>query len=309
MIRPLAAATLCVCLSSSSLATVTMDWVLIPDEFGNFRDTTGFGDVDYGYQISKHEVTVAQYAEFLNAVEKTFVNRSFDGSLYNGSNSRIIRSGSNGSFVYTPQSGWQNTPISLLSIFDAMRFTNWLNNGQGNGDTETGAYDFTTGGSTSFNIREPGGTIFIPTENEWYKAAYFDSSVPRYWQYPTGSNTPPTGSGPSSGFNRVATSQSRLWPVGSFPNVPSPYGTFDQGGNAREWTQQDGFGRTHLRGGSRATNQFGTRSTNRLFTSSTSQFNDVGFRVVTTVPEPGSLLYLSLLFVGLGVRRTLKRSS
>ena len=31
-------------------------------------------------------------------------------------------------------------PVSHISFFNALRFANWLNNGQGDGDSETGAY-------------------------------------------------------------------------------------------------------------------------------------------------------------------------
>lgn len=40
-------------------------------------------------------------------------------------------------------------PITYVSWFDAARYTNWLHNGQGTGDTETGAY--TLNGATSGN--------------------------------------------------------------------------------------------------------------------------------------------------------------
>ena len=46
---------------------VMFDWETVGNT-GNAADPlTGFGSVDYTYRISKHEVTNAQYAEFLNA--------------------------------------------------------------------------------------------------------------------------------------------------------------------------------------------------------------------------------------------------
>ena len=38
---------------------------------GNMDDNTGYGAVDYAYQIGKYEVTAGQYTEFLNAVATT----------------------------------------------------------------------------------------------------------------------------------------------------------------------------------------------------------------------------------------------
>ena len=42
--------------------------------------------------------------------------------------------------------------------------------------------------------RNAGATYFIPSENEWYKAAYYKggSTNAGYWTYPTQSNTAPS---------------------------------------------------------------------------------------------------------------------
>ena len=92
-----------------------------------------------------------------------------------------------------------NCPIFNISWGDAARFCNWLQNGQptgaeGPGTTETGAY--TLNGATDNTslmavTRNTGATYFIPSENEWYKAAYYKggSTNAGYWTYPTQSNT------------------------------------------------------------------------------------------------------------------------
>ena len=66
--------------SSQATADVTFDWRSIGD-IGNPADTrvmdkgfipdmsTGYGSVDYPYQIAATHVTNVQYAEFLNAVD------------------------------------------------------------------------------------------------------------------------------------------------------------------------------------------------------------------------------------------------
>src|SRR5207244_1500322 len=72
---------------------------------------------------------------------------------------------------YVVKAGRGNNPVVYVSFFDAMRFTNWLENGQptnGSG-TETGTYTVGTGIS---EVRSLGAQFFIPSENEWYKAAY-----------------------------------------------------------------------------------------------------------------------------------------
>ena len=72
---------------------------------------------------------------------------------------------------------WANRPVNYVSFWDAARFANWLHNGQptgpqGPGTTEGGAYH-DVGNQTLFG-RNAGAKFFIPTENEWYKAAYHD---------------------------------------------------------------------------------------------------------------------------------------
>ena len=57
-------------------------------------------------------------------------------------------------------------PVTYIGFLEAARFANWLHNGQGNGSTETGAYDISDGIK-----RQPDARYWIPTENEWYKAA------------------------------------------------------------------------------------------------------------------------------------------
>src|SRR6185503_11673571 len=76
-------------------------------------------------------------------------------------------------------------------------FANWLHNGQptgaqGSGTTEGGAYH-DVGNQTLFG-RNAGARFFIPTEDEWYKAAYHDKNAGLaaiYFDYPTGADLAP----------------------------------------------------------------------------------------------------------------------
>ena len=124
---------------SKSVRAVTFDWATVGNP-GNLDDDTGYGGVDYAYRISKHEVTNAQYTEFLNAVDPTGANPT---SLYNSSmasNARRDRlnSGAADGSQYELKAGREQNPVVFVSFFDAMRFVNWLHNGQGSGDTEIG---------------------------------------------------------------------------------------------------------------------------------------------------------------------------
>ena len=60
-------------------------------------------------------------------------------ATYGGINFTSWRGTRNGS-KYSIISGLGNRPVNWVSWYDAIRFANWLNNGQGNGDTESGSY-------------------------------------------------------------------------------------------------------------------------------------------------------------------------
>ncbi|NDB97176.1 MAG: hypothetical protein EBZ78_13640, partial [Verrucomicrobia bacterium] len=143
---------------------------------GNAADSvTGYGRVNYAYQISKHEVTVAQYAQFLNAVAQSDPNGLYNTNMATDTNvAGITRSGSSGSYTYAVISGRANRPITYVNWYDAARYVNWLHNGATNGaNTETGAYDINQ--PLNLNaIRLAGAKYALPTVNEWYKAAYYD---------------------------------------------------------------------------------------------------------------------------------------
>lgn len=123
----------------------------------------------------------------------------------------ISRSGSSGSYEYAVMDNGgssANRPITYVSWFDAARFSNWMANGQptgaqGNATTENGAYTLngaTSGVSFTKNTTNPntGGTVnwWIPSEDEWYKAAYYDPTPgagggDNYWRYPPQSDSVP----------------------------------------------------------------------------------------------------------------------
>ncbi len=222
-------------------SAVTFEWVTVGDP-GNACDPQGvgrcFGAVDSIYRIATHEVTNAQYVEFLNAKAA-----SDSLGLYNtemGTWGGITRSGSPGSYTYSAIPGRENKPVSSVSYFDALRVINWLHNGQGNGNTETGAYTLLGGTATPSNTfveRNAGATIFLPTDAEWYKAAYYNTSSGIYYDYPAGTDTQIVCSAPTATPNTANCGGvvGDFTDVGSYPGSPGPSGTFDQGGNVSEW--------------------------------------------------------------------------
>jgi len=159
-------------ISASSIATTNLINLIKIKNPNNIVDNTGYGSVSYIYQIAKYPITNDQFVIFLNLKAQ-----SDPYSLYNtnmGSNIRggIIRSGSSGSFSYSVKTNMGNKPVVYISWFRAARFANWLHNGGGSGSTETGAYDLN--GATSGIFTKKSDAIFwIPSEDEWYKAAFY----------------------------------------------------------------------------------------------------------------------------------------
>ena len=121
----------------------------------NAADSTGYGAVGYVYQMGKYEVTNSQYCEFLNAKAVTDTYGLYNTSMSSDARGGINRSGSSGSYTYAVKSGYENMPVTYVCWYDAIRFANWLQNGQGSGSTETGTYTITGGGYNS-------GTVAIP---------------------------------------------------------------------------------------------------------------------------------------------------
>ena len=275
---------------------------------GNTADTaTTYGAVSYAYKIGKYEITLAQYAAFLNAVAKTDIYGLYITSMATDLNvAGITRSGSSGSYTYTVF-GSGNRPVTYVSWFEASRFTNWLANGQptgaqGNTTTENGTYTLngaTSGVNFTKNATNPNTsaapTYWIPSEDEWYKAAYYDPTKggSNYWLYPTKSDTAPGNNG--LGTNRAnynngvysvtqsainSGSQNYLTDAGAFGiNSASYYGTNDQGGNAMELNDTVIGSKRGLRGGYWVSNSSGLQSLARLDNDTNAKSQSVGFRV------------------------------
>jgi cysteine-rich repeat protein len=298
---------------------VTFDWVYVgdpgnpPDTASNcLNDAPDCGSVAYSYYISKYEVTNAQYAEFLNAVADTDTYGLYSMGMAADARGGITRSGSSGSYRYAVKSSHANNPVVFVNWYDAARFANWLHNGQptgaqGAGTTETGAYTLT--GATSISGgRQAGALTFLPTENEWYKAAYYHASSESFFDYPTGSNTAPSsdvppgasasanfyeGPYPTAGTYALTGSASYdnsfnyLTDVGAYGFSSSPYGIFDQGGNVWEWNETASASYRGLRGGSWWSVTNTLASSFPTYDSPTNENYGSGFRVASPIPVCG----------------------
>lgn len=295
-------------LAMPAQAEILIDWVTVGDP-GNACDPQSqgcFGAVADEYRISKYETTNYQYAEFLNAVAATDTYGLYSTSMGSGYGG-ITRSGSPGSYSYSAIAGREDMPVNYVSWYDSLRFGNWLHNGQPTGaqdstTTEDGAYTFWD--ATSLGARNAGARIFLPSEDGWYKAAYYDPDAMVYFDYPAGSDTQTNCTTPGLTANTAncASAVGDLTAVGDYTGSWSPNGSFDQGGSVWEWNET-------IIGRSRGTRGGGfpgfLAASSRSGLKPGTEDNNVGFRVASPVPAPAvpslSPLGIAILWSLLGV--------
>jgi formylglycine-generating enzyme len=320
-------------------------------------DTTYYGGVAYEYNIGKYEVTAGQYTEFLNNVAGVDSYGLYDTFMWLSPSygypckvERYTGSGTAGDpYQYRVDANWANRPVNYVSWGSAARFVNWLHNGQPAGTltgdpvqdaglTEDGAYHLngaTTDAALHAVSRESDWRWAIPSEGEWYKAAYYDPSLNSgaggYYDYPTSSDSAPGYIKNSGNFSRSGDgsfSEGGTDPgnyatyngdsfepgigspyyrtiVGEWENSDSPYGTFDQGGNIWEFTELIHGGGRGLRGGSFTwdTDDHNLRVESRNWGAPEAGVSpQSGFRVVE-VPEPATMALLALGALAVGRKR------
>jgi hypothetical protein len=256
------------------------------------------GAVPYAYRIGKYEIS-EQMIDRVNVL---------------------------GSLGITKDSRGPEFPATSVTWYEAAKFANWLNTSSGNSP----AYKFDSGGVFQLWLpSDPGynpnnlyrnslAKYFLPSINEWHKAAYYDGGAGVYYDYPTGSDSIPDGIDfiEDTVFDAVFRDGAANPGPNAIMNVGrlSPYGTGGQGGNVQEW-EETAFDRVNnvaneqrrLPGGSwgdiytamNATNTLG--GVGPLFDA-----NFVGFRVASVIPEPGPHMLLGIGFVRFLGRR--KRS-
>jgi len=291
---------------------VTMQFVTVGDA-GNAADTNpaGYGTVDYEYRIGTFEVTNAQYAAFLNAVDPQGTNPNLIYNAKMGTDARggITNTGTTNGSRYGVKANMGDKPVVYVSWFDAARFANWLHAGgltyattdsSATAPQNTGGYPVGTATSGVSVAKNPGARFTIPTEDEWYKAAYYKgvSTNAGYWDYATRSDNAPTavtanstGVGSAGGTgNFVNHKQVADW-NGQDGNVttvgsnggPGFYGTFDQTGNVSEWNDLTGVAGSSrgLRGGKWNDDAFFLSSSIRNELDPSLEGSSIGFRLAS----------------------------
>jgi sulfatase modifying factor 1 len=294
-----------------SAHAVTIDWVTVGDP-GNTADDTTYGAVAISFQIMKYEWTNSQYTDFLNSVDPSGTNPNNvynTNMVFDGRGGISFTSGAASGSKYAVRTHMGDKPVNYVSWFDAARVSNWLMNGAtGTSSTETGAYTLNNATSGTAPAVNPGATFYVPTENQWYKAAYYKggSTNAGYWDYATQNDTAPTAV--TSGSTGIGSSGS----TGNFANFrqgadwnsqdgnvttvgtnggASAYAAFDMNGNLYEWNDLTGAAGSSrgLRGGGWNSGSASDLSSSVRYTALNEIFS-IGFRLASpaAVPEPST---------------------
>ena len=273
-----------------TISLFNTEWLLVDAACNNidFGLVENFGNVGYPYYIDKYAISESTIADY---------NRDPNNIL---SQINIDTRG-------------DTKPATNISWNEVARFVNWLNERE----NIQPAYNFTTGGvndnitlwdSTSAwqgggenRFRHKNTKYFIPSEDEWYKAAYFDLDSRVYYNFSTGSNNSPTAiiSGTGTGtvvYNDNASIQPTEPADINQAGGLSPVGTMGQGGNTAEWLES-AFDRSNnlesetrsYRGGSYISNNFAEiGNAQRSNTIPTSASSTLGFRIAYAPVGTGS---------------------
>jgi sulfatase modifying factor 1 len=285
-----------------SFGTFSIDFVDVGNP-GNADDThgAGYGGVPYNYEIGVHEV----------------------------SEDMITKASTAGGLGLTQDSRGANKPSTSISWNEAARFVNWLNTSNG----FQAAYQFTTqpgdggynpnenltvwisgdawqlGGENLFRHKD--AHYFLPSEDEWYKAAYYDGNTSTYFDYANGKDTAPTAVASGTGADTAVYDQSFATGPADIMNAGSlsPYGTMAQNGNVEEWAES-GFTAPNdsaaesrvLLGGFWIGTSSILQSSFRGDGSPANEGDVIGFRVAA-VPESSTLWMMLAGAISLMIRR------
>lgn len=247
------------------------------------------GSVKYDYYISKYELTNAEYCRFLNHIATVEDKYDlYDPNMSTGVTGGIIKRNVNGKTQYYVKPGWEKKPVTYIGFYELARYANWLHYGCPRGEqrvgttegtADKGAYDTSqfeiirNGKSkphASFGRRNKGALFWIPNEDEWYKAAYYDPEKignRKYHDYPTRTSDKPdkTKANYMYDMEYAIGSPFYLADVDEYPNGESYFGTQQQGGNVWEWTESWQYGNVGvraLRGGSWQYTEYGLNAVN-----------------------------------------------
>ena len=281
---------------------------------GNVADTSGVpnpvGAVPYNYRIAKYEIS----EEIISKANAVTAGDPFPLG------------------IVTNQRG-PNKPATNVSWIEAVRFVNWLNISSG----YQPAYKFIDLANApppnrqlhGFAMWEPGdpgydpdnlyrnqlARYFLPSMDEWYKAAYFNSDDATYSQFANWQNSPPAAVASGTQPNTVVYDQLASTQPADIDNAGSlsPSGIMALGGNVDEWQEtesdnvnDDILAQRSFRGGywDSGIDDISSQSIGAASPLPGARHSFLGFRVAS-VPEPRSC---TLLLCSVAAFMTILRS-
>jgi len=193
----------------------TIDFVPIS---GDTNPASGYGIVNHAYRMGTFEITNEQWAKFKPGAD--LANKV-------------------------------KVPVNDITWYEAAQFVNWLNTSTGHpvaynftGTQDTGDSAFATWATAEADgtnlYRHKGAFYYLPTEDEWFKAAFWNGTIVQDRATKAG-EVLTQGDGMSGrGWNYLyngsyATSPAGPWVVGSGSQELN--GTYDMMGNVWEWME------------------------------------------------------------------------
>ena len=307
----------------------------LPEERYYNQRFENLGRVNYRYRISKTEVTATHWLDFVNGYWPTW--EAMGGHPEDsGFVSTYIRSTTNQPGVdpgYYIVQGAERLAVRVEWRV-AAAFTNWMHNGRVNEPWafESGAYDVSTFGGNSQDgytdqaERSPGARFWIPSVDEWTKAAHYDpdrygEGMEGYWLRMGGQNEPltpglPENGGETSGGDFLPGFEEQFLDVGLYTDVGGPWGVLDTSGGVQEWTEtvrsfrDDGVhhsGRRYALGSQAGDSGYDDKDLiDWYLTAGGPSLERFGIRLASMIPSPGSVSVV-LLFASASIAR--RRSS
>jgi formylglycine-generating enzyme required for sulfatase activity len=264
---------------------------------GATNPTSGYGIVNGDYRMGAYEITNDQWNKFAASL----------GMPVTGNPSTA--------YDYSPYFTGTNVPTNSVSWYEAAQFVNWLNTSTGHqaaykftGAQGTGDYTFApwSSGDLGYNVGNPyrnaNAFYFMPSEDEWVKAAYWNGTALQTYATKAG-DTLFQGNGTNGGWNYYdngyATNPYGPWNIGSGSEELN--GTHDMMGNVWEWMESPwasgdyGAGSSRgLRGGVWFRGSDILAASFRYYDDPPDEIYSIGFRVAS-VPEPGSLIMTAMI--------------
>ena len=267
----------------------TIDFVNIS---GDTNPISGYGIVNNDYHMGTYEITNDQWNKFTSAAGAPtgYPSDAYDGSTI---------------FAGT------DVPTTNVSWYEAAQFVNYLNTSTGHqaaykftGTQGTGDYTFdiwssaeASGGTNLYRHKD--AFYFLPTEDEWVKAGYWNGTNMQDFATKPG-DTLYQGNGSNGGWNYYdygyATDPVGPWAVGTGSEELN--GTFDIMGNVREWMENPYSGGYVsstggvTRSGAYLSNDYVLDSSYRRAFPYPPENDGIGGFRVASVPEPATLLLL-----------------